>query len=831
MTAVAPLPSLQPGPRPTWHAGNAASNNHHLNSMSAEDVSRMFLPRKGVQRTNSTSSVSSTSSASSVITTIAAPSSSSSAASSSSQANDGSQAVPANDANASHGGRKKPARNPWPSAKAEPVSALSTARSQIGPNPGAQTSTTTGNVTPLPQAQSMMPPITPGTQQQPSSSVQNGPRGNVAAPHPDVTPVLCLLPMNGTFERKAINVPFYPDVLRIGRQTNAKTLPTPVNGYFDSKVLSRQHAEIWADRLGKVWIRDVKSSNGTFVNGQRLSAENRDSEPHELREQDILELGIDIVSEDQRTVVHHKVAARVEHAGFYGSDTRLLELNFGDMEVAGGVGQMASAQAMRVRSGSQGSNTAGGTGGGSRLASTTASAASSNMSALGQQQRHHNFWLTPVTVEQIVKRLTNEVRSAKRQSSNLHRTGDFVETMMLQGFGMEEARPVLEEHRAPGSQQQQEKSVMPVRMDAKSRFTDPPAPPPQQPLPEKPEGARSGGDHYHGEAAGRRRSEVGERVTRSSAHSSPTKTQSSHQIVSLVEALASARREIDSQATRVKNLEGMLREERMARESAEDRAKRLEKLRGDEDADDDDDDASSDGRQPSGTEKILESLEGGGEQSEGNQEGDGETNHQSNGVIKAMDERSTVTTDQHDEAMTRLQRRLESMMADMTEMKQTVETYKRRAEAAEAESVTSRQSLAEMVERIRRMETERELQPSPAEVDGESNKKKNNPIGSDDTHGSLLGSDSSMIRPEGQRNGKPVPPATKVDGYDEDDTFDQSTATGAGSTTKTALARPSLRTSSHDHFMQSAPYASILGVVAVGLGLMAYLNGWQKVDR
>ena len=60
--------------------------------------------------------------------------------------------------------------------------------------------------------------------------------------------ILHLIPMNGTFERKTINVPFYPDVLRIGRQTNNKTIPTPLNGYFDSKVLSRQHAEIWADR-------------------------------------------------------------------------------------------------------------------------------------------------------------------------------------------------------------------------------------------------------------------------------------------------------------------------------------------------------------------------------------------------------------------------------------------------------------------------------------------------------------------------------------------------------------------------------------------------------
>jgi pSer/pThr/pTyr-binding forkhead associated (FHA) protein len=128
--------------------------------------------------------------------------------------------------------------------------------------------------------------------------------------------MLYLTPMNDTFEQKAIALPFHPDVLRIGRQTNSETLPTPQNGYFDSKVMSRSHAEIWADNSGKVWIRDAKSSNGTYINGQRLSREINDLDQHELREQDMLELGIDILSEDQETIVHHKVAARVEHVGF-----------------------------------------------------------------------------------------------------------------------------------------------------------------------------------------------------------------------------------------------------------------------------------------------------------------------------------------------------------------------------------------------------------------------------------------------------------------------------------------------------------------------------------
>jgi hypothetical protein len=36
--------------------------------------------------------------------------------------------------------------------------------------------------------------------------------------------------------------------IRIGRQTSQKTLPNAYNGYFDSKVLSRQHAEMWCDK-------------------------------------------------------------------------------------------------------------------------------------------------------------------------------------------------------------------------------------------------------------------------------------------------------------------------------------------------------------------------------------------------------------------------------------------------------------------------------------------------------------------------------------------------------------------------------------------------------
>ncbi|KAG1802998.1 SMAD/FHA domain-containing protein [Suillus variegatus] len=98
--------------------------------------------------------------------------------------------------------------------------------------------------------------------------------------------------------------------VKIGRQTSAKTIPGERNGYFDSMLLSRQHAEIWEDS-GKIYIKDVKSSNGTFINGERLSPEGVESEPFELKNDDIVEFGIDIIGEDNKTTIHHKVAARV----------------------------------------------------------------------------------------------------------------------------------------------------------------------------------------------------------------------------------------------------------------------------------------------------------------------------------------------------------------------------------------------------------------------------------------------------------------------------------------------------------------------------------------
>jgi hypothetical protein len=138
-------------------------------------------------------------------------------------------------------------------------------------------------------------------------------------------PVLHLLPLNDTFIPKQIYLSPPGSRLKIGRQTNAKTVPAATNGYFDSKVLSRTHAEVWFEPYpptdvgetppgGRVFIKDVGSSNGTFINGERLSVESVKSDVFELHSEDTVEFGIDIASEDNRTILHHKVASKVHLA-------------------------------------------------------------------------------------------------------------------------------------------------------------------------------------------------------------------------------------------------------------------------------------------------------------------------------------------------------------------------------------------------------------------------------------------------------------------------------------------------------------------------------------
>ncbi|KAG2182553.1 hypothetical protein INT43_007484 [Umbelopsis isabellina] len=79
-------------------------------------------------------------------------------------------------------------------------------------------------------------------------------------------------------------------LLKIGRFTDKMFLPNRIT--FKSKVVSRGHAEIWTEQ-GKFYIKDTKSSSGTFLNHIRLSPPNSESRPFQLKDGDVVQLGVD----------------------------------------------------------------------------------------------------------------------------------------------------------------------------------------------------------------------------------------------------------------------------------------------------------------------------------------------------------------------------------------------------------------------------------------------------------------------------------------------------------------------------------------------------------
>ncbi|KAJ3927279.1 MAG: SMAD/FHA domain-containing protein [Lentinula lateritia] len=67
-----------------------------------------------------------------------------------------------------------------------------------------------------------------------------------------------------------------------------------INGYFSYasgvglNPVSKRHALVWLEQNGKVFVQDLDSSNGTYINGVKLAS----GQPKQLNTGDILRLGI-----------------------------------------------------------------------------------------------------------------------------------------------------------------------------------------------------------------------------------------------------------------------------------------------------------------------------------------------------------------------------------------------------------------------------------------------------------------------------------------------------------------------------------------------------------
>lgn len=370
------------------------------------------------------------------------------------------------------------------------------------------------------------------------------------------------------------------------------------------------------------------------------------------------------------------------------------------------------------------------------------------------------------------------MKQAKQQSQDLQRTSHYIDAVLTNDPKKETKSPATS-HTKPS----------PIKGDNKARFSEPPAPPPQQPLPEKPDVAPY-------QSLLRRADTERPRLNGSPVRSEQT------QLTSLAEALTSAKKEIESQSIRLKDLERLLAQERQARETAEERAQRLEaeslKQQGSELAQAQLD-AQNDGQPP---EAVSEEV-----------------------PAKPTEKEHKDDSTSVDAVTIRLQQRLEKMVAEMDEMKQQMEQYRHRAENAEAESSRHRQSLSEMVEKIRKDEAERSARSSSGSRGRKSSRHTHQTATAVTENGTLkapldetadeIEKAREVLRKAGVQNGRPVTP---------EQAEELAKALSQSLTTRQASGH-------QDLFAHGAPVVSMVTIVLAGAAIMAWLNSWPKMER
>ena len=311
------------------------------------------------------------------------------------------------------------------------------------------------------------------------------------------------------------------------------------------------------------------------------------------------------------------------------------------------------------------------------------------------------------------------------------------------------------------------------KLDLHAHFSEPPAPPPQAPLPEKPDVARALADPIIRPLL--RRDDT---ALPGSNSSSPTRPDHSGDILRLCEELKLAKGELQNQSERMKNLESELAQERTARESAEERAQRFERR---------DSPTKNDER-----------------------------------TTKAFDEAISPTSTSPPDLQTQLDR----LTASMDEMKQQMERYRQRAETAEVERDEARYSLAEMVEQKRRENAERGNGRSVSK--GRRSPAKRTPQldgMNTETNGHLVAPHpqsptcETLLERAGVEEGQPITlEQAKIMTQLLSQEVLRPRGAGEGGTESTLA-------------YYGRPCGSAAAVVVFGLLLMSWVNGWPKVER
>ncbi|XP_069874866.1 sarcolemmal membrane-associated protein isoform X20 [Dipodomys merriami] len=119
---------------------------------------------------------------------------------------------------------------------------------------------------------------------------------------PSALAIFTCRPNSHPFQERHV---YLDEPIKIGRSV-ARCRPAQNNATFDCKVLSRNHALVWFDhKTNKFYLQDTKSSNGTFINSQRLSRGSEESPPCEILSGDIIQFGVDVTENTRKGTVTH----------------------------------------------------------------------------------------------------------------------------------------------------------------------------------------------------------------------------------------------------------------------------------------------------------------------------------------------------------------------------------------------------------------------------------------------------------------------------------------------------------------------------------------------
>lgn len=424
------------------------------------------------------------------------------------------------------------------------------------------------------------------------------------------------------------------------------------------------------------------------------------------------------------------------------------------------------------------------------------------------------------------------MRNAKQQSNDLLRTQEFLKTLLSK----DDIRNDPKRDEANGSRPSQivNGNGLPF---TKARFSDPPAPPPQQPLPEKPD------------VPSLKRGSTERPKSGSYSTASPAKQDALGQVNQLSDALKTAKTEIDTQHLRVRELEDRLQKEQEARKMAEELARRLEEMASTRHMN-----GSASGLVGQGT-MLEEAFEPPPIEFAASPESKALTGPTADGS-QATRELHALTNGELAGDSFVLKRRVESMVAEMEGMRKQLDEFRKRAEKAEAERDADRETLTEMVMRIRERD-ERDAKHAAAAAAAEaaavatvatqstqtisrslSRGREGNGMSAFSLRNAAEGSHhTASAANEVKRNTEAQLAAAndKTEALLQNKDSAEAQPTLSRMNTITPASSSLAKTDRAQAVVQAIPYASMVGVVLLGVSLMAYLNGWQprpsRLDR